>query len=339
MNVISYPKAYQSAFRDACFVLDGLSASTGADIAISSFSQHGVLGVKRVYTEGEASVNAAPYIRRLLAPQPMCGIPMDVYFTSKRAAACYVSAGGKNSKAVYLTAGSDDAPVNAIISASPGVLKIRMDETDEISAAVPLGSMKPLIKFRHEGFEYTDRSQPAYVSEEIQAFIVNVNDIGRLFTANTGAPVSQMTEFTVSLEIRIDSSYTYSQRRYEIDRNTKTGRRLAWINRYGAVDYYTFPYVAGGRVSGSRERIYTPDGYRTVATAAETTETLLSEPCDAASAGWLSEIFSSPAVWAIDGTHYEKVEVAAGSADYSAACPGTVAVTIGPAKKTFSRKY
>ncbi len=339
MNVISCPKAYQSAFRDACFVLDGFSTSSGVDVTISSFSQYGGLGVKRVYASGEVSVNAAPYIRRLLAPEPVCGTPLGVYLAVKRAVTCYVSAEGSNSPAVYLTGGSEDAPVDTIASASPGVLKIRMGETDELSVVTSGGRIKPLIKFRHEGVEYTDRSQIYSASTEMQAVVVNADDIGRLFTANTGAPVSEMTEFTISLEIRVGSSDIYVDRRYEIDRNTGRGRRLAWVNRYGAIDYYTFPYVAGGRVSGSRGRIYTPDGYRTVATSAETAETLLSEPCDAACAGWLSEIFSSPAVWTVDGTHFEKVEVAAGSAEYPSAHPATVAVTVSPAEKPFSRKY
>ncbi len=338
MNVIDYPKAYQSAFRDACFVLGGVSAASGLDVEISSMSYAGVLGVKRVYAEGEVSVNAAPYVRCLLSPEPLCGNNMGLYTAPERSVACSVSAGGYVSQSVYLTAGSEDAPVNTIVSAAPSVSKIRSGETDEIPVISIGNRVMPVITFRHEGVEYTDYSQPYSAGAEMMTFVVNADAVGRLFTEHTGAPASEMTEFTVLMRIMVGSSDIYAFRRYEVDRNTNAGRRLAWINRYGAVDYYTFPYVTGGKASGSRERIYTPEGYRTVATASEITEMLLSEPCDPETAKWLSEIFSSPAVWTIDGTNYERVEAAAGSAEYSAERPGTVSVNIGPVKKAASRK-
>ena len=340
MNVTVYPKAYQSAFREASFVLSGVAASSGTDIGISSYSYAETLGVKRVYATGEVSVNAAPYVRRFLGPEPLCGAkPMDVVTGEGRTVACRVSAGDYTSSAVWLTAGSDDAPVNMIISAAPSVVKIRPGESDEISVIADGTRMRPLISFMHEGTEYTDYSIPNYSGVEMLTLVVNPDAVGRLFTEHTGADVSEMTGFTVWIRMTENWVDTFCSRRYEIDRNGTGGRRIAWVNRYGAVDYYTFPYVTGGSVSGSRGRIYTPDGYRTVATSAETTETLLSEPCDPESVRWLSEIFSSPAVWTIDGTDYRKVEVADGASDYSSSRPGTVSVIVGPVKKPVSRKY
>ncbi len=339
MNVITYPKPYQSAFREACFVFGGVSAPSGVDISIISAAHGSVLGVKRIYAEGEASVNAAPYVRRLLSPEPLCEKSLGIYTVAARSVACRVSAGGYTSSNVSLSAGSDDAPVNSILSMAPETSKIRFGESDEISVFGDGNKVKPLITFRYDGAEYTDYSIPSHKSVGMLTFVVNADDAGALFTALIGADPSEMTEFTVSLQITVGVSDFYFERRYEVDPNASTGRRLAWINRYGAIDYCTFPYSVGGMVSGSRERIYTSGGYRTVATAAEISETLLSEPCDTDTAKWLAEIFSSPAVWTVDGGKFERVEVTGGSAEYSSARPGAVSVKIGPVMRTFSRKY
>jgi hypothetical protein len=92
------------------------------------------------------------------------------------------------------------------------------------------------------------------------------------------------------------------------------------------------------RSEGSRTRIETPAGYKTVATAARQSLKLLSDPCDAPTAEWLSELFSSPAVWLITGTEYEKVEVASGETVATPLQPTVVSVTISPAAVNISRK-
>ncbi len=124
-----------------------------------------------------------------------------------------------------------------------------------------------------------------------------------------------------------------------MDRTSKEGRRLAWLNRFGAGDYHTFPVVAETRVSGERTRIFTRDGYRTVATDAAASEIVLSEPCDAATAMWLAGIFSSPAVWRITGPEFERVEVSGGEVRSSPLQPQTVRVEVLPAGKSVSRKF
>jgi hypothetical protein len=54
---------------------------------------------------------------------------------------------------------------------------------------------------------------------------------------------------------------------------------------------------------------------------------------------WLSELYSSPAVWLIDGGRYDRVEVSEGSAEHSIQRPGCVSITVSPAKKVISRQF
>ncbi len=342
MTVTAFPGPYQSVFRDACFTLAGIQTSY-VDVSIRAVGETAPIGVKRIYTEaGEWSVNVAPYVRRLISPEPMCGLSAGICEGARRVVSCFVEAPGCTSAAVALTGGTRDVPPNTILSAAPRTVKIRPGEKDEISVITGGIAVKPVIVFNHLGVEYIDDSHVAFTGSGMATMVVDADYCGRIFASLTGTAGVEMTGFTVRLKVGEGTqSETTLERRYILDRISGGGggRRLAWVNRYGAIDYHTFPTVGEVRSSGRRTRIYTPDGYRTVATAAERSETLLSEPCDAGAADWLAGIFSSPAVWEVDGPQYEKIEVEGGGIEYSPLRPAVVSVNISDSLKTVSRKF
>lgn len=369
---MTFPKAYSSAFRDACFVLGGVRAPLGVDIEIRATGQSEALGVKRIYASGAASVNVTPYLRGLFSVVPLCGRGSGATSAVGRVVSCYLSATGFSSAAVNFCCGTEDATLNSVLSAAPAMLKIAPGEIDELSIVTGGAIAQPLVTFSHGGVEYRDETFGALIGSEMATFVIDVDAIAERFASLTGAAAHEMTGFTAGIRsgdlfsdilpeipkagstpaeeaaigeapaedalsgIAMQGSYV--SRRYLVERGAK-GRRLAWVNRYGAVDYHTFPVEAESRITGSRTRIDTPDGYRTVATAAERSLTLLSEPCDDATADWLAEIFSSPAVWLVQGSDFEKVEVSAGQAICSPLKPTTVSVTVSPALKPVSRKF
>ncbi len=340
MTVTTFPRPYQSVFRDACFSLAGIPTPE-VDVSIRAVGQTAPLGIKRIYTEGGGgSVNVAPYMRRLVAPEPLCGFSAGMVAGIGRVVSCFVEAPGYTSAAIALTGGTEDAPLDTILSAAPRTVKIRPEEKDEIAVITGGTAVKPVIVFNHGGVEYVDDSHGAFTGNGMAAMVVDADAFGRTFTSLTGAAEEEMTGFAVRLTIRTGTpSETILERRYTLDRVSGAGRRLAWVNRYGAVDYHTFPTLAEVRSAGSRTRIYTSEGYRTVATTAERSETLFSEPCDAAAAEWLGEIFSSPAVWEVDGVRYERTEVAGGGVEHSPLRPAVVSVTLSAPTKTVSRKF
>lgn len=336
MKVIDYPKACQSAFREACFTLGEISAEEGLDIVIYTSENPTPLGVKRVYGTGTKTINAAPYVRSLLSPEPLCTAAAGMTEAAGRTAPCFVSFPGGFSDTVRLTAGTEDAPTGKILSAAPAAAEIRRNERDEISLIGGGRSIIPVIMLCDDNTKYPFSGFPSVNSKGMLTFVVDVGAMGELYATKSGKDASEMKSFQVNLASSPDIFLTRS---YEVVEIPYTGRRLAWVNRYGAVDYFTFPYSQGSRVKGHRERIYSPEGYRTVATFSEKSETLMSGQVDAATVEWLSEIFSSPAVWVVSGSKCEKVEVAESSAEYSSLRPGTVSVTVSPAKKSLSRKF
>lgn len=338
MNATTLPRRYGSAFRPACFTLADVGAPGGVDISISVPGSPAPLGVKRIYSSDTATVNVAPYARRLLAPVPLCGLVAGMHAAAGRTATCFISAPGYSSPSVALCGGREDAFSNYLLSAAPSRVVIAPGERDEMPI-ISEDWVSGEITFRRGATTYTDNSLGQRSAEGIVAAVVDADAVGRSFSSLTGLAAGELTEFTVRLRLS-QPGFTgrVVERHYRVDRTVRSGRRLAWLNRYGAVDYHTFPVVGEVRSGGGRTRIETPAGFRTVATGAKQSARLLSAPCDASTAAWLSEIFSSPAVWAIDGGDYERVEVAAGEVVCSPLEPTIVSVTVSPAVPDVSRK-
>jgi hypothetical protein len=342
MRITRSPEAYQSMFRPACFTIEDMSqAPDGVDIEISAVGRVEPLGAKRLYpaaARATATVNVAPYARRVFDPAPMCGSAAGIYPAAGRHVACFVSGGEVASPAVVLCGGSHDAEWNSLLSAAPEAVKIAPGEKDEMSV-ISEDWIFPVVTFSREGVTYTDTSMGRCSAEGVVTAVVDADAVAERFRSLTGGATSELAEFTVRLKL---DQYGFSgrkiERRYTLDRTPRAGRRLAWVNRYGVVDYHTFPACEEFRSTGGRTVVETTAGPRTVATRARQSLRLISEPCGAVEAEWLSEIFSSPAVWMIDGADFEKVEVAAGEVVCSPLLPTVVSVVVSPAEGAYSRK-
>lgn len=356
MTIISLPRPFQTAFREARFVVGGLDTpETGLEVEIRTPVSPQPLGVKRIWAPatstslGSATINAAPYARTLLAIEPLCRLPAGATAPSSRLAPCQIAAPGErmSSAVVNLTGGTVDAPQNEILSAGPSVAVIGADEKDEISVITPSRVAVEVI-FTVDGTTHTDRSMGEIVSKGMITVVVDAADVvARAAAATDGigsgsgsAAAAVVTEFLVRLRLISSSGIeTWLERQYVLrSAGGRAGRRLAWVNRYGAVDYHTFPVVDSVTHTGSRTTIDTPAGVRTVATAAARTERLISEPCAAGKVEWLAEILSSPAVWSVDGSTFERVKVADGKIVTSPLKPTHVSLEITPATQTPSRK-
>ncbi len=312
------PPEHGSAFRPACFTLAGVQAPGGIDIEIRSGAGNEPLGVKRIYSSGEASVNVAPYVRRLLEPSPMCGGAAGIHVGTARTATCFLFAPGFVSETVTLCGGSENALPNILLSAAPSVVKIAPGEKDEMGI-ISGDRVYCDISFSRGEIHYIEPMGQRNAAGMLAA-VIDADAVCRAYASRTGGEASEPADFTVRL--RLDQPGFESaviERKYILERNVRTGRRLAWINRYGAVDYHTFPVCEEFRSGGGRSRIETPAGYRTVATRMEQSLKLLSEPCDAPTAEWLSELFSSLICSPLQ--------------------PTIVSVTVSPAALNVSRKF
>jgi hypothetical protein len=338
MIISSYPVAYQSAFRAASFVLAEVDALEGLDVEILPATDDEPLGVKRIWGEGEFAVNVAPYVRSLLSPGPLCDRSLGLISEQGRYVGCRVSAVGVTSQVVYLTAGTTDAPTDTILSAAPAYVTIHRGEKDEISVIVESGSLKPSISFVWEGTQYTDNSFLVTIGSGMRNFVVDEDAIAHRFANLTGVAKENMQQFTVTLKISVGGSNTDLSRHYTVDKTPHGGVRLAWVNRYGAIDYYTFPFIESRTLSGTKGRILSTEGWQTVTSEAQEWTTLTSEYEQADTLEWLAELLSSPKVWRVEGNVATQMDVANGEVSWNFTAPGNITIKVRPSITTFSRK-
>lgn len=332
------PTRYGSVFRPACFALEGIKVPAGVDMEIRAVAGNELLGVKRMYSSGSASVNVAPYVRRLLRPAPMCGNAAGVHVGTARVASCFIAATDFRSDTVTLCAGTEDASENTLLSAAPHAVKIAPGEKDEMSVISGDRVVAEVI-FRRVETSYTEIFGQRNAAGMLAA-VVDADEMCRIYASRTGGAPTEPTDFTVRLKLeQTGFEDRVIERKYILDRGVRKGRRLAWVNRYGSVDYHTFPVCEEFRSKGGHTRIETSAGYRTVATAGVQSLKLSSEPCDELTAEWLSELFSSPAVWMVYGSQFERVDVAAGEVVCSPLQPSTVSVVVSAATPSVSRKF
>ena len=86
------------------------------------------------------------------------------------------------------------------------------------------------------------------------------------------------------------------------------GVRIAWINRYGCVDFWNFDFCRERKLTVEAKKIYTGNaGYKTLGATAETTYTVETRELTQEILAALSQILYSPAVWIVgtDGTREE----------------------------------
>lgn len=120
--------------------------------------------------------------------------------------------------------------------------------------------------------------------------------VGSFFAMNT-RPTADLINVTKILN---DLSVNYSQDiRYIFRPMGLNGKRMAWLNRYGALDFWNFDYLREQSFGATAETIYTHNGYKKIARTAEKVFVMETREATREALDALSFIISSPAVWIV----------------------------------------
>lgn len=85
--------------------------------------------------------------------------------------------------------------------------------------------------------------------------------------------------------------------------------RLGWINTYGAIDYYNFPFRIKSAAKFTKEKIYSQDGYTLTSAQAETMQTISTGPIAEREATALSQLLIAEKVWRIDALSVIPIDI------------------------------
>lgn len=102
--------------------------------------------------------------------------------------------------------------------------------------------------------------------------------------------------------------YDLPEVEYRIVRSGR-GVRIAWWNRRGGIDYYTFRSDLDKSYTTERTKIKTAEGWRTVSSEVEDERNISSGGLPGFMLEWLGEIVSAPKVWLIDGDQAIPIDI------------------------------
>lgn len=329
MNIESLSGEYASAFGTLCFKVEQ-APETPTDVEVLINSE--VAGVKRFYTS-DFTVNAATFVRRRLEVKPLVGASRFVQCGTRTAR--YAVRIGDTLSEQHMATAARCAPSPLRLLSDSKRRVIAPGQRDEIafltSAQVLVGGVTVVL----DGGTSTTVPIDTFSAQSGQvALVIDMDDIETtvaglvLDTTPTINSMQAVVGFADGTNLTVD--YTVTPR--------TDGVRMAWVNRYGAADYFTFPTVRSVEKRVERSKIYSTDGFRTVSQSLASEMTLSSGLMPKVDVEWLADIITSPEVWRVEGSAFEAVDVTTTrvvtSADHA---PQAVEITIRPRQYEISQ--
>lgn len=230
----------------------------------------------KILTEKSQTINLTPYLREEINLAPIIS---GRYTDSDCAIAVEITADGKTYESGESYAIGDDAQDLKHCASDLPYRVIAHGQTDAVTVYLSQGCRAELDLNRE------------------QANDAQNNGIGSLFAMKL-----QPTPGEVLLTLLLDdSSVSYIQDIHYIFRPMGLhGKRMAWLNRYGALDFWNFDYLREQSFGATAETIYTHKGYQKIARTAEKVFVMETREATREALDALSFIIASPAVWIVN---------------------------------------
>lgn len=238
MNIKNYPEQYASVFAPVIFDISGIQLDKylGVDINIMRKGSSTPVGTKRFNNTPKMSVNIAPYAQSCLSISPQR--TGDLRQMPQRAVAMALSANGITSEYRYIAAGREVLPTEVLLSELTQ-RTISMGEVDEFSFIPPSGEIRVHVHSKDmAGKEQTIGLAPFSAEEGMVTCVVNTQVIAQYIASeNSKIDTQNLVEIRYTVYFGAEEAFEV---RYKVVKPTG-GVRLAWVNRYGVIDCYTFP--------------------------------------------------------------------------------------------------
>ncbi|MCC8019031.1 MAG: hypothetical protein LIO85_04575 [Rikenellaceae bacterium] len=317
MYFYNVPTGTPGAGGDIILSLAGCDAGLVTEARIVKDGE--VLGIKRFAGEEAYDINAACYLRGTVEPVPLTAgyagfhdhtprMPrFNVLATQYPAADDGPSAGAVwiDSGPVRYTAGWDgDCPSDTDLTVIGDNYEITTGETVEFSfisgprtftgsVVLTTPDYSYLVSYINSG--YDDRAM----------FTLNV--IPERIETIVGEKIDETMEFAVKVQ------YSYAEVVMEKTvrvRDRQEGQvRLCWLNRYGALDYYTFSAVRTEELTVEKNRVLTGGGYRVARLETGRTMTVQTPYRTPDYIARIATVLSSPRVWRIENDRATEVDI------------------------------
>lgn len=311
MTFTSIPENYSPAFAEAKFAFEPDEGDADAvEFTVWDARSGETIGAKRMFASQGRTVNIAGYIGRRFEMEPLTAAGGGLKEAPGRTVKAAVEAEGEVSPEVSFTASCVKGPARGMMSTVRRTV-IGPGECDEIPVLVPGESLAAKVILRGQQ-ERTLVMEPLEVEDEAAVAVISMPEIAARLEELYGEELADYHEMRV--ELRGDGTLA-AARNYVLNHNAGEGVRLCWVNGLGGLDFFTFPCVESQTVAASKQRIFTPEGYRVVTSRRESILIVSSGYQPEERLEWLAGVVCSPKVWRVgaDGSA-EAVDVVTDSA-------------------------
>ena len=330
MNIKNYPEQYASVFAPVVFDISGIQLDKylGVDINIMHKGSDTPVGTKRFNNTPRMSVNIASYAESCLAITPLR--TGNLQQMPQRAVAMALSANGITSEYRFVAAGREVLPTEVLLSEWTQ-RTISMGEVDEFSFIPPSGDVWVEIHCEDAaGKQYATRLAPFSAEEGVVSCVVNTRELASIITTESALDTENLAKIRYSVYYGADEVFAVS---YKVVKPTG-GVRLAWVNRYGMIDCYTFPTTTERQTIVKRQA-ERANGEKVVIPLDKAWEqvTISSGLQPQKVVASLAEVLTSPKVWQWDGAGWSECIVTNSAlTTHRADEPCAISITIRPAK-------
>jgi hypothetical protein len=315
---VRYPADYASAFQRVVFELSGVELDAEGCVAVDILQNYNseATGEKFYYGQNSVEVDVSAYARAALNVEPATwsGLRMD----RARSVLMSVRVAGEQSEKVVVCAATQPLPINALLSQLTK-RTIALDECDEIAFVTDEREVTPTITVITQTGIIMELGGEMFLSEKgVVVFGLKVAEVV-VEVQSRGVEPEDIVQIIVSVKMGAEERIRVT---YEVAQCTR-GVRMAWVNRWGAIDYYTFPNVVVSRVVAHSQAV--AEEPCLTYTECEISSDIVPESIAEA----LSEIVASPKVWLVSGDVYTPCQVATESVEWSNnSAPSTVKLVV-----------
>lgn len=314
INIISSPENYAPAFGDIIYELESTVASDNFEVEIYDSTLGNLLGVKR-YTDMESyQVYVADYLQYQFDIEPLsssaCTLQEDV---QKLKGVAIKVDGQELSEISWHTFAIEPAEQKTLMSAAPLSRRIAWNQQDELSIIAPDCEVTAIYTLSGSGDDVVACETSLETDSGVVSLLTDMSYIEQKII-DKGLSPDDFSMMTISLEV---DDLQVAEIVYQIETAAEGDRRICWINKYGAMDYYSFEGSRQAQMQVSKTRIYSSEGYMVTSSEASKIITLYSRFEPEQTMTWLAEMLASPKVWMEgDDGDYTPVDITTQSVVY-----------------------
>ena len=299
IDLTAKPEKFSSVYRPVIYTL----TKTGTEKeTVQILDGSAVLGMKQFVTAGGIAVNVSEYYRNLIETAPVIDDSLSFVHAVKRTVTARIDVTADSS--VLLTSGITDLALSTLLSNAPGPRILRPGEWDELSYLVDEQVLAGTIIVTMKNGQEITMQMPNSSIDGVAVLVVHYDSIAEAVQLK-GADPAGMAGIKIKPTL---GCYDLPEVDYRIVRSG-CGVRIAWWNRRGGIDYYTFRSDLDKSYTTERTKIKTAEGWRTVSSEVEDERNISSGGLPGFMLEWLGEIVSAPKVWLIDGDQAIPIDI------------------------------